>query len=86
MEEIVIPNSVKKIAADAFLSCSCLKKVTIENKEADISTDAFRNCNAMAGEGDFSVMAESLTGYKGNDSEIVIPEGIKSIFYPQIYC
>ena len=47
MEEIVIPDSVKRIGYCAFCRCANLKKVTLSKKLEVIDTEAFHYCENM---------------------------------------
>ena len=45
--EVNIPNGVKTICANAFLSCPGLQKVTIPSSVTDIQTNAFAECDSL---------------------------------------
>ena len=45
--DIVIPNTVTRIADGALLGCKTLKSVAIPNSVTSIGTDAFRDCSSL---------------------------------------
>ena len=47
LEEIVIPNKVKKISTYAFYGCKSLKNVQFSNGLLDIGNNSFTGCNSL---------------------------------------
>ncbi|WP_158588964.1 leucine-rich repeat domain-containing protein [Butyrivibrio sp. XB500-5] len=98
LHEVVLPESLEEIRADAFQDCSSLNKVTIPNngKRIIIGDSAFKNT-------EFEVSHKNDSYYVAGDNilifdnaqsenEIVIPQGVKwdcertSIEKADIYC
>jgi len=87
LEEIVIPSTVERVFDGAFAGCSSLRKITFLGN-TKVSPAAFISCDnlgevvspcmktrhgfLMDGEG-------NLLRYLGSNSEVTIPDGVKSI-------
>lgn len=90
LKAIGIPDNVTEIEYGAFLSCSNLTEVTIPDTVTAIGTKAFEGTawlkNWKNGDGDddfqekFLVVGDGiLLAYRGSDTHVVIPDGIKQI-------
>lgn len=90
LESIEIPNSVEKIGYGAFYACENLKKVNIPDSVTSIETKAFAdtpwlenwlNGENVTGDGsDFLIAGDGiLLAYRGNDTKVIIPDGVKQI-------
>jgi len=69
LSEIVIPESVESVKADAFRDCAKLETVTFASGTA-IAADAFANCTSL-----------STVNYGGTEAEwlalgVVLDEGV----------
>lgn len=89
LKEITIPDNVSTIEYGAFMSCTDLSDITISDKVTSIGTKAFEgtawlnnwlNGKSDNGSGDFLVVGDGiLIAYRGNASEVVIPDNVKQI-------
>lgn len=81
LEEITIPGGVVRIGCLAFSECENLKKVAIPETVKDIGGACFMFTPWLDGKKDEFVTAGDgvLIAYNGNKSDIVIPDGIKTV-------
>jgi hypothetical protein len=80
IDSITLPASVKEIGKKAFSGCSHLSEIITENDAIDIGEDAFKDTAWMELQQDeFVVYKNILIEYRGNDSMVTIPAGIKII-------
>lgn len=81
LESVVISENIKTIYEGAFHSCSSLSQVEFPNKIFNIKYTSFNNTpwfNSLTDE--FCLIGDSiLYKYNGSDTEVVIPEGVKSV-------
>ncbi len=88
LQSVSIPESVRKIGTDAFSGCKALEEVIIPETVTEIGDDAFKgvpgvkrkkstdmNTNA------FSIVNGTLQEYHGNESTVIIPDGVRVIQY-----
>ena len=81
-EEIIIPNSVKKIGNNAFESCHSLLSVTIPSSVKRIGENAFANCNSLQSVTISNGVEEIEYGafdYCNSLRLITIPDSVKKI-------
>lgn len=79
LEDIVIPDTVQYIGSCAFEG-SGLKEVHTNNTQMTTGEVPFRDTEWISKQGEFPVMGDGvLIGYNGSDTEIVIPNGIKTV-------
>ncbi len=85
LDEIIIPEGVTYIGYGAFYHCDRLTSVSIPNSVTDIEPAAFAKTKYLenwinSGSGNFLIVGDGiLLAYRGKDSKIVIPEGVKNI-------
>ncbi|MCM1173861.1 MAG: leucine-rich repeat domain-containing protein [Blautia sp.] len=85
LTDAVIPEGVTRIGYAAFYHCDGLTNVVIPGTVTEIEPAAFantawiRNWEQSAGESFLIVGDGILLDYRGNDSVVVIPDGVKTI-------
>lgn len=89
LKEIIIPENVTDIEYGAFYGCTSLEKVTIPDTVKTIGTKAFAdtpwldnwlNGESAGDEDDFLIVGDNiLIAYRGKNTFIEIPEGVKQI-------
>ena len=80
IDSVTIPDSVTRIGDKAFSNCKGLTKITIPQNLNYFGSNVFHNCTGLLKEEEkFLIINNSLELYKGNDSEVVIPDGVTSI-------
>lgn len=85
LKEITIPEGVTNIGYGAFYHCDNLSKIVVPPTVTNIEPSAFSNTRMMEnwllyGSSDFLIMGDGiLVAYKGKDSVVNLPEGIKQI-------
>lgn len=78
--EIRLPESLRKIHAAAFQGCVNLEHLKIPLGVEQISASAFKGCDKLyPPDSDFLIMNGWLCGYRGDESTVVIPEGVTRI-------
>ena len=79
LERVIIPDSVTAIGAQAFFGCENLSRLEIPDSVVCIGSGAFRNCYSLANHGDFFIFRDVLHCYRGSDSLVRVPDGVKEI-------
>ncbi len=85
LKSIEIPNGVTNIGYGAFYHCDDLATITIPKSVVNIEPAAFDKTRMMEnwmtyGSGDYFICGDGiLVAYRGKDSKIVIPEGVRQI-------
>ncbi len=80
LKEIVIPDSVIVLGVAAFTDCSSLTYVVISKRLINISRSTFLGTPWFENYlGDFIVVNGILLKYKGNESDLTIPDNINTI-------
>ena len=83
-----IPSSITKvtitdatqIGTAAFMNCSNITEINLNDGITKIGDYAFRNCGFISSsEEDFVISGDIFIAYKGSDTNIIIPEGIELI-------
>ncbi len=73
---ITIPDSVISIGDYAFQDCDSLMSIVIPDSITSIGKGAFIGCDDLADEDGFVIVKDILFDYFGQDSAIVIPNGV----------
>lgn len=82
---ITIPDGVKEIGYGAFYHCDDLANVSIPSTVSNIEPAAFSKTKYLEnwmnyGSGDYLIVGDGiLLAYRGGDSKITVPEGVKQI-------
>ena len=94
LEEIILPDSLRKIGKCAFYNCSNLKKISVSGQTEEIDSDAFMNCTHLAtlhirtGIGEKSGLKQMLAQISWN-LEVVFQKAHNPVeavlFYPEYY-
>lgn len=83
LTDVVIPDSVKKIADYAFCSCGNLTNIIIPDSVTEVYLNSFRDTKWLSDQADGVIYAGKVAcGYKGEmpeNTEITIKEGITII-------
>ena len=79
LRSIYIPDSVKVIGNRAFYGCVSLKDLVIPDSVTTIGDGAFLACSGLADKNGFIIIRNELFDYIGNESEVVVPEGLNVI-------
>lgn len=83
---VQIPEGVRRIMGGAFYNCTKLENISFPssleevcNIGMDTCITPFDNTPWAAKQGDFLIVASILLAYRGDDEEIIIPEGVTAI-------
>lgn len=76
---INIPDGVTCISNGAFGNRYWIKEVKIPDSVSEIGECAFEGCEGMADESGFVIIRNTLQGYYGEASVVVVPDGITAI-------
>lgn len=85
LETIVIPDGVTSIGYGAFYHCDNLKNIVVPSSVTRIEASAFDMTRMMDnfkkyGSSDFMILGDGiLVAYKGKESSVHIPDGVKQI-------
>ncbi len=81
LTNISIPKSVESIKRNAFKNCKLLSKVEIGSKVTRIEDNAFYHTPWLENyPDDFVIVGDNnLICYKGDETDIIIPDGVKRI-------
>jgi hypothetical protein len=90
LTSIIIPASVTHIGSSAFDGCTNLRSVMIHNPRINIGPGVFKNTPFLEDcPNDFVMCGSILIRYKGNATEVQIPDGVTNIggwaFWARIY-
>ncbi len=81
LTKVTIGEGVMSIAADAFGYCSNLTQVNIPKSLSDTSLVSFREPWSGNQSEEFDIRGNGvLFKYKGNDANVIIPDGVKHIY------
>jgi hypothetical protein len=81
LEEVILPETLKKIDRDAFRECTNLKKINLHDTKIDtLYIDTFRNCTSMT----VLQLPETLKTingglYRTGLKEIVVPKSVTGV-------
>ncbi|MBQ0075323.1 MAG: leucine-rich repeat protein, partial [Prevotella sp.] len=83
IKELIIPNSVKEIASNAFENCMSLTTVVIGNCVSIVGNEAFRGCSALytVTVGPSVTSLADVFTYCTNVKELIYAEGCKETIY-----
>ncbi|MBO4878198.1 MAG: leucine-rich repeat domain-containing protein [Ruminococcus sp.] len=76
---VTIPETVTKICTCAFYECRNLAEINIPESVTVIENNAFLRTKWEESQGDLIIVNDILYRYKGNDSSIIVPEGVRVI-------
>jgi hypothetical protein len=76
---VSIPEGVACISDGAFEKQDWIKEVKIPDSVSKIGECAFEQCKGMADESSFVIVRDSLQGYYGDSSVVVVPDGVATI-------
>ena len=80
INSVVIPDSVTSIGDYAFKNCTNLKDVKLPSTYYWMGKGVFDGTQYTGGEGDFVITEDgALVQYMGDDTEVVVPEGVTRI-------
>lgn len=79
LTRVVLPDSINIIHIHAFEDCTGLQQILLPEKPVGIHPTAFQGCRGLADENGFVVVKERLYDYFGDNSVVVIPEGVRVI-------
>ena len=79
LTSITIPNSVKSIGDEAFAGCEKLTTIFIPKSVVTIGDGAFQGCEGLADRNGFVIVRGVLYDYFGEDSSVIIPNGVTGI-------
>ncbi len=83
LTEVVIPEGVTAIGDNAFYECRALKDITIPKSLNRIGSYAFSNTQWMKDrQEDFVIVNDVLIKYKGNDTTVYVPDGVRELSAP----
>lgn len=77
---VYLPDSLKDIGIAVFEGCKMLKSINIPD-QTFICTMAFTDCPCLADNNGFVIIKNIIYGYYGEETEIIIPDGIEDIDY-----
>lgn len=85
LTSIVLPNGLERISYGAFYHCDNLSSVTIPDSVLFVEPNAFVHTTWMdnflgdSEEEDYLISGGVLVAYKGNNTNVEIPDGVRSI-------
>jgi len=79
IKSVVIPEGVVKIGKSAFANCENLEKITAPQSLTKVEANAFFRTAWQEKQNGFITLNSVLVAYSGDDSEVIIPEGITAI-------
>lgn len=80
LTSVVIPASVSCIQNSAFEGCDALETIEVRGTLTDITRSAFESTKwFQSNSEDFLVLGSTLIAYRGSDTEVAIPDGIRII-------
>lgn len=87
LESISLPDGVENICYGAFYHCDALKQVELPQSIMNVAPKAFSHTlwvdnfleNGEGGSGDFLISGGVLVAYRGNSTQVTVPEGVRVI-------
>lgn len=81
LESIVLPEKLKKIMTYSFKDCSNLANIQFPNRDFAVEHYSFMNTKFIDDNTDeFFIVGDGvLISYKGSDTAVVVPDGVKRI-------
>lgn len=76
---VTIPDAVTSIEDSAFENCSNLSNVIIPDSVTSIGEAAFSGTPWLDRQGEWAIINQILLEYRGNETSVVIPEGVTRI-------
>lgn len=80
LSTIIIPNRVTSVEEGVFKGCTSLTRLILPETVTSIERNSFENCPGLWKDGsEFLIINTFLVDYKGKDSEVIIPDNVKTI-------
>mgnify|MGYP004675622569 CR=1 FL=1 len=79
LEKVVFSEGVASIGGGAFSGCTQLREVVFSKTIREVGTGSFVKTPWMTAHGDLFIFNDVLISYTGNESKVVIPEGVTKI-------
>ncbi len=80
--DVVIPDGVTEICSSVFNSRQDITSIDIPDSVTTIGSGAFSWCTGLTADEDgFVILNDILVIYKGDDADVVVPDGVTTIEY-----
>lgn len=79
LTDVIIPDSMQTIRSGAFSTCTNLKNIQLPETVVLDGSEIFKECRKLADRSGFIAFHNIVYDYIGEDSEAVIPQGVKKI-------
>lgn len=76
---VTLPKKTVTVADSAFAGCIRLEKIDIPQSVSDCSSTAFANTQWDTDQGDWLIVNRCLLAYRGNETQLTIPENVTRI-------
>lgn len=80
LTSVTLADSVTRVQDCAFGNCQALSQVTFEGQPEEIAADAFADTKwYMEPASDFLMIGDMLFAYRGSDSTVTVPDGVRVV-------
>lgn len=79
LKEVHLPKTLNCICEKAFADCSSLEKITFKSPELILGPSVFLNDKKLFDKQGFFILNNMLLSYKGQETEVTIPNGVRKI-------
>ena len=80
LDHVLLPDSLETIEHNAFSNCDVLSDILIPETVTFVGRDAFKGTEFLKKFGEYAIVGDGLlVAYRGKDSVLHLPEGIKAI-------